>query len=239
MNNQFFTSVTGGTVNAVKIRTKELQVDGVDITDLRGPQGPIGDTGSTGPVGETGSTGPVGETGSKGETGSTGPVGETGSTGPVGETGSTGSVGETGSTGPVGETGPKGETGSTGPGPSSKTCTVAFGGNYILTGAELYLTVNGVSTSVGSLNSEISTNFYTPSGFNYIRGSFVREDTGKPAVFTVHISGGLNIQTQLGTGTFTGGISEEANFTEKQMVNVSIRSEGDCGGVLGWLCFSE
>ena len=59
--------------------------------DLRGPQGPKGDTGATGPQGpkgDTGATGPQGPKGNTGATGPQGPKGNTGATGPQGPSGS-------------------------------------------------------------------------------------------------------------------------------------------------------
>lgn len=47
--------------------------------DLRGPQGPKGDTGATGPQGPKGNTGATGPQGPKGNTGATGPQGPSGS----------------------------------------------------------------------------------------------------------------------------------------------------------------
>lgn len=41
-NNNFFSSITCGTVNAGKIRTKVLEVDGVEIKNKSDPQVPAG-----------------------------------------------------------------------------------------------------------------------------------------------------------------------------------------------------
>ena len=93
--------------------------------ELRGPQGPKGDTGATGPQGpkgDTGATGPQGPRGATGATGPQGPKGDTGATGPQGlkgDTGATGPQGPRGATGATGAQGPRGATGATGPqGPS-------------------------------------------------------------------------------------------------------------------------
>lgn len=62
--------------------------------ELRGPQGPKGDTGARGatgpqgPKGDTGATGPQGSKGATGATGPQGPRGATGATGPQGPSGS-------------------------------------------------------------------------------------------------------------------------------------------------------
>jgi prenyltransferase beta subunit len=50
------------------------------VIDMRGPQGPKGETGDTGPQGPKGETGDTGPQGPKGETGDTGPQGEPAST---------------------------------------------------------------------------------------------------------------------------------------------------------------
>jgi hypothetical protein len=110
--NRFFYNVTAG-----KIRTKVLEVDGVEIKNERGPTGPTGPTGLTGLIGPTGITGlvgPTGITGLVGPTGITGLVGPTGITGLIGPTGITGSVGPTGITGLIGPTGITGSVGPTG-----------------------------------------------------------------------------------------------------------------------------
>ncbi len=77
--------------------------------ELRGPQGPKGDTGAKG---ATGSQGPKGDTGAKGDTGPQGPKGDTGATGPRGATGATGATGPQGPRGATGATGPQGPSGS-------------------------------------------------------------------------------------------------------------------------------
>lgn len=64
--------------------------------ELRGPQGPKGDTGAKG------ATGPQGP---KGDTGPTGPRGATGATGATGPQGPRGYTGATGATGPQGPSG--------------------------------------------------------------------------------------------------------------------------------------
>ena len=88
--------------------------------NIKGDQGPKGDTGAvgatgaTGPKGDTGDQGPKGDTGEKGDTGDQGPQGETGPQGAQGEQGEQGPQGEQGLQGETGEQGPKGETGDKG-----------------------------------------------------------------------------------------------------------------------------
>ncbi len=83
--------------------------------NLKGSQGPKGDTGETGsqgPAGPQGLQGPAGPQGETGETGPQGPKGDTGETGPKGDQGI---QGETGPQGPQGIQGPQGLQGETGP----------------------------------------------------------------------------------------------------------------------------
>lgn len=97
------------------------------ISEVAGPTGPSGPTGSQGPTGPTGAqgiqgaTGPTGATGSQGIQGVTGPTGSQGIQGVTGPTGSQGIQGITGPTGSTGVTGPTGPSGSSGPtGPQGK-----------------------------------------------------------------------------------------------------------------------
>jgi len=91
-------------------------------SNVPGPQGVKGDTGSPGATGPKGDTGLPGPTGAQGATGQQGPVGATGAAstvpGPTGATGATGAQGSTGAQGVKGDpgvAGPKGDTGATGP----------------------------------------------------------------------------------------------------------------------------
>ena len=95
-----------------------------NTVNIRGPDGPKGDTGPqgpTGPKGDTGDTGPAGPKGDTGDVGPAGPKGDTGDTGPAGpkgdkgDDGPAGPKGDTGEQGPQGIQGPKGDTGATGP----------------------------------------------------------------------------------------------------------------------------
>lgn len=82
------------------------------LGNVRGPQGPKGDTGPQGPKGDTGPQGPQGPQGPTGDTGNTGPQGKQG---PAGEQGPVGPKGDTGPQGPKGDTGPQGPQGERGP----------------------------------------------------------------------------------------------------------------------------
>jgi uncharacterized protein (TIGR02145 family) len=93
------------------------------ISNIMGPQGPLGLTGAQGiqgVPGPTGATGPIGITGPAGSTGAQGPqgiqglTGPTGLTGPAGAQGIQGIQGVAGATGPIGPTGPIGLTGAAG-----------------------------------------------------------------------------------------------------------------------------
>jgi hypothetical protein len=63
------------------------------ITNLQGPEGPIGQQGLQGPKGDKGDAGPKGD---KGDTGDVGPKGDKGDTGDVGPKGDTGDQGPAG-----------------------------------------------------------------------------------------------------------------------------------------------
>jgi hypothetical protein len=63
----------------------------VDLGDITGPQGPIGQTGAQGPIGQTGAQGPQGTPGAQGPVG---PQGETGAQGPQGIQGVQGPTGQ-------------------------------------------------------------------------------------------------------------------------------------------------
>ena len=69
------------------------------IIEIKGEQGPKGDTGDTGPKGDPGEQG---EQGPKGDTGPAGPQGPKGDTGETGPQGPKGDTGETGPQGPAG-----------------------------------------------------------------------------------------------------------------------------------------
>ena len=64
-----------------------------ETNNIRGPQGPVGETGAAGPQGPAGETGATGPQGPAGETGAAGPQGPAGETGPVGPQGPTGGTG--------------------------------------------------------------------------------------------------------------------------------------------------
>ena len=83
--------------------------------NIKGPQGPKGDTGATGPQGPKGDTGATGPQGLKGDTGATGPQGPKGDTGATGPQGPKGDTGATGPQGPKGDKGDKGDTGTFSP----------------------------------------------------------------------------------------------------------------------------
>ena len=72
----------------------------VPSVNIKGPQGPKGDTGAQGPKGDTGAIGPQGE---KGEQGPQGPAGPQGEKGIQGEAGATGPQGPQGIQGEAGE----------------------------------------------------------------------------------------------------------------------------------------
>lgn len=72
----------------------------VPSVNIKGPQGPKGDTGAQGPKGDTGAIGPQGE---KGEQGPQGPAGPQGEKGEKGDTGATGPQGPQGIQGEAGE----------------------------------------------------------------------------------------------------------------------------------------
>ena len=72
----------------------------VPSVNIKGPQGPKGDTGAQGPKGDTGAVGPQGE---KGEQGPQGPAGPQGEKGIQGEAGATGPQGPQGIQGEAGE----------------------------------------------------------------------------------------------------------------------------------------
>ena len=86
----------------------------VPSVNIKGPQGPKGDTGAQGPKGDTGAIGPQGEKGEQGPQGPAGPQGEKGIQGEAGATGPQGPQGiqgEAGATGPQGPQGIQGEAG--------------------------------------------------------------------------------------------------------------------------------
>lgn len=98
-------------------------MENVPGANIKGPQGPKGDTGEKGdtgargpqgPKGDTGAQGPKGDTGATGQQGPQGPKGETGAQGPKGDTGEQGPQGIQGETGPAGPQGQKGNTGAAG-----------------------------------------------------------------------------------------------------------------------------
>ena len=127
--------------------------------NIKGPQGPKGDTGATGPQGPQGiqgETGPQGPQGLKGDTGDTGPQGETGPRGPQGEQGPQGEIGPQGPQGLQGEIGPKGDTGDTGPQGPAATITV---GTTTTLPAGSQATVTNVGTSGAAV-----FNFGIPKG---------------------------------------------------------------------------
>lgn len=84
------------------------------ISNIMGPQGPLGLTGAQGtqglpgPTGAVGATGPIGLTGPAGATGAQGPQGIQGLPGTNGTNGAVGATGSIGLTGPAGATGPQG-----------------------------------------------------------------------------------------------------------------------------------
>lgn len=89
-----------------------------NTVNIRGPDGPKGDTGPQGP------TGPKGD---KGDTGPAGPKGDTGDVGPAGP------KGDTGDTGPAGPKGDKGDDGQPGAdGQDGITPTIGGNGNWYL-----------------------------------------------------------------------------------------------------------
>lgn len=105
-------SATGSVLNGVLT---------LDFQNIKGEQGPQGDTGPQGEQGIQGPAGPQGETGPQGPQGEQGPIGpqgEKGDTGPQGEKGEQGPKGDTGPQGPTGETGPQGPAGATGATPN-------------------------------------------------------------------------------------------------------------------------
>ena len=86
----------------------------VPSVNIKGPQGPKGDTGAQGPKGDTGAIGPQGEKGEQGPQGLAGlqgEKGEKGDTGATGPQGPQGIQGEAGATGPQGPQGIQGEAG--------------------------------------------------------------------------------------------------------------------------------
>lgn len=89
-------------------------------SDLTGPQGPKGETGSPGEQGPQGIAGPKGEKGDEGKQGPAGPQGEQGPRGeigpqgPIGIHGEKGAKGEPGNDGLIGPQGPKGDKGDSG-----------------------------------------------------------------------------------------------------------------------------
>ena len=105
----------------------------VPSVNIKGPQGPKGDTGAQGPKGDTGAIGPQGEKGAigpQGEKGAIGPQGEKGEQGPQGPAGLQGEKGEKGDTGATGPQGPQGIQGEAG----ESAYTAASKGGY--TGTE-------------------------------------------------------------------------------------------------------
>ena len=83
----------------------------VPSVNIKGPQGPKGDTGAQGPKGDTGAIGPQGEQGPQGPAGPQGEKGEKGEKGDTGPQGLQGIQGDTGATGPQGLQGIQGEAG--------------------------------------------------------------------------------------------------------------------------------
>ena len=97
----------------------------VPSVNIKGPQGPKGDTGAQGPKGDTGAIGPQGE---KGEQGPQGPAGPQGEKGEKGDTGATGPQGPQGIQGDAGATGPQGPQGIQGEAGESAYTAASKGG---------------------------------------------------------------------------------------------------------------
>ena len=97
----------------------------VPSVNIKGPQGPKGDTGAQGPKGDTGAIGPQGE---KGEQGPQGPAGPQGEKGEKGDTGATGPQGPQGIQGEAGATGPQGPQGIQGEAGESAYTAASKGG---------------------------------------------------------------------------------------------------------------
>ena len=68
-------------------------MESVLSANIKGPQGPKGDTGAKGDTGPKGDTGARGPQGPKGDTGEQGPKGDTGAKGDTGPKGDTGAAG--------------------------------------------------------------------------------------------------------------------------------------------------
>lgn len=137
-----------------------------NTVNIRGPDGPKGDTGPQGPTGPKGDKGDTGIQGPKGDTGEQGPAGPQGDPGPKGDTGDTGPQGpkgDTGDTGPAGPkgdpgdpgpSGPKGDKGETGPaGPKGDTGATGSQGPKGDTGATGPAGADGVSPTVSTSKS--------------------------------------------------------------------------------------
>ena len=118
---------------------------GIDLTNYRGPTGPVGVNGPyglRGPTGQVGPTGLQGDTGPVGIRGPTGPAGPTGPQGPIStgtaQQGPQGPNGLAGPQGPIGtEQGPTGPQGNAGPrGPSGPWVDIGPQGDIGPTGLQ-------------------------------------------------------------------------------------------------------
>ena len=176
-DNIFFSSITGGNVNAFKIRTKVLEVDGVEIKNKSGPQGPEGPTGPKGNPGTSGKAGPVGPEG---------------------------------------------------------PFIVSFGCDFgTPSESDIYLFVNGLSTTLGSTTSTMDTTFLSPVTCLKVLLSLSRENGDEIADWKIIVGESERPVQMLKDEKIKNGEFDLKGDTKFQ---VSISSTGNCGGVIARLC---
>ena len=177
-DNIFFSSITGGNVNAFKIRPKVLEVDGVEIKNNRGPQGPEGPTG------------PKGNSGTSGKAGPKGPF------------------------------------------------IVSFGcDSGTPSESDIYLFVNGLSTTLGSTTSTMDTTFLSPVTCLKVLLSLSRENGDEIADWKIIVGQSERDVQMLKDEKIK---NQEITLKGDTKFQVSISSTGNCGGVIARLClFAE
>ena len=203
----------------------------VQAKNIRGPQGPKGETGVAGPQG------PAGQDGAPGETGPQGPAGQDGAQGPKGDPftyddftteqlealrgpqgiqGPPGQDGEPGATGPEGPQGPKGDTGETGPrGPAGQDGADGATGpaGRGITGVSYSSSTNKWTISYSDGSSEQITGPAIPTQL-----SELAEDSSHRTVTDTEVSGWNTAKSQAAAampksgGTFTGTIKAGSSY---------------------------
>ncbi len=178
----------------------------MDLSSLRGeqgPEGPKGEAGPQGPKGDAGARGSQGPQGLKGDTGAQGPQGlkgDTGAQGPQGLKGDTGAQGPQGLKGDTGAKGPqglKGDTGAQGPqglkGDTGAQGPQGLKGDTGAQGPQGFQGIPGIQGTQGpaGTNGVVATysNTGTPqTNMHAVVGSVIA-NSGNPKSATVTLSG--------------------------------------------------